>query len=272
MKKFSSALCVAFVSVLFFLFQFFSYIYYQQDVSCFSTTSITKESTKCDLKYEQLHSKEVFLTFDDGPCVNNTNKILKILNENNVKATFFVVGMKGEENPEILKNLSDSGMSIGIHTYCHDYKKMYKNLDEYLKDLQDCSNVIKKITKITPIPYIRLPGGSTNLVASQSNLNSIKVTLAQSGMKYVDWNVDSGDGNSHKITAEKIKENIAEQCSNKKYAVILMHDTYYNNCTVEALPSVIKYLKDEGFVFRTFDDLTLEEEKEMIRQGILNRS
>lgn len=216
--------------------------------------------------------REVFLTFDDGPSINNTKKVLKILRENNVKATFFVVGVKGEENPEILKEINKYGMSIGVHTYSHDYKKIYKNLDGYLKDIQACSNVIKKITGTTPISYVRFPGGSNNLATSKVNLHSIKVTLNHMGISYVDWNVSAGDAESKIVSPEKIKQNIISQSRDKRLAVILMHDTYYKNSTVAALPGVIEYLKQQGFVFRTFNDLTAEEEKEMIRLGIINRS
>jgi peptidoglycan/xylan/chitin deacetylase (PgdA/CDA1 family) len=222
-------------------------------------------------KEQPLYPKEVFLTFDDGPCINNTQKILKILKDNNVKASFFIVGLKATENPKILKELSDSGMCVAIHTYSHNYKKIYKNLDAYLEDYNACADVIKKLTGKTPSSYIRLPGGSTNLVTSKSNLALIKKTLQEKGIKYVDWNVCSGDAESHVVAVDKIKNNTITQCKNKNLAVILMHDTYYKYFTVEALPDIIKYFKSEGYVFRTFDDISPAEEKEMIRLKIMNK-
>jgi len=221
---------------------------------------------------DTLQQKEVFLTFDDGPCVNNTKKILKILRDNNVKATFFVVGVKGEENPQILKEINDSGMDIGIHTYSHNYKNVYRNLEFYLNDFQSCKNVINNIIGIDPISYIRLPGGSDNLVASKSNLISIKQKLKEKGIKYVDWNVSAEDAANGTISAEKVKETVIRQCQEKKLAVILMHDTYYGSFTVEALPEIINYLKGEGYLFRTFGELTPAEENIMERIGIVNRA
>lgn len=218
-----------------------------------------------------IYPKEVYLTFDDGPSVNNTRKILKILNDNNVKATFFVVGIKSEENPEILKDISNNGMSIGIHTYSHDYKKVYKNLNSYLKDYENCKISINKITGKNPINCVRLPGGSTNRATSKDNLKHITSALNKLGVNYIDWNVCSGDADSHVVAIEKIKKNVMTQCKDKKFAVILMHDTYYKYFTVEALPDVIKYLKSEGFVFRTLEDLTEEEKNEMIKEGIMNK-
>ncbi|NMM64480.1 polysaccharide deacetylase [Clostridium sp. P21] len=220
---------------------------------------------------QSLYPKEVFLTFDDGPCINNTHKILKILKDNNVKASFFVVGIKATENPEVLKEIHNSGMCIAVHTYSHDYKKIYKNLDAYLNDYDACCNVIQNLTGKTPSPYIRLPGGSTNLVTSKSNLNSIKNALNEKGIRYVDWNVCSGDAESHVVAVDKIKNNVMTQCKDKNFAVILMHDTYYKYFTVEALPDIINYLKNEGYVFRTFDDVTPAEESEMIKLKIINK-
>lgn len=251
-------------AVLVFLIVFFALeftVVYERALACSSGA----------VQDKPLYPREVFLTFDDGPCENNTKEILKTLKDNNVKATFFVVGMKGEENPKILKKLSDNGMSIGIHTYCHDYKIVYKSLEEYIRDFEKCRTVIKNITGREPVSYIRLPGGSDNLVTSKSNLESIKRTLKDNGLKYVDWNVCAGDAESSKVTVEKVKKNIINQCKDKNFAVILMHDTYYKHFTAEALPEVIKYLQKEGFVFRTFDDLTPSEEKLMERMGILNR-
>lgn len=218
-----------------------------------------------------LYNKEVFLTFDDGPSPNNTKKILKILNNNGVKATFFVVGIKAKENPSILRELNNDGMSIGIHTYSHDYKKMYKDLNSYMADYEECKDSIKELINKDPVNYLRLPGGSDNLAANKSVLNSIKTNLKGKGINYVDWNVCSGDADSQEVPVMKIKDNIQTQCKNKRIAVILMHDTYYKNFTVESLPEIITYLKNQGFVFRTFDDLTEEEEKNMIGAGIINR-
>ncbi|MBV7274985.1 polysaccharide deacetylase [Clostridiaceae bacterium UIB06] len=221
--------------------------------------------------YESEKAKEVFLTFDDGPCNNNTKKILNILKDNNIKATFFIIGTKGEENPQILKELSDNGMSVGVHTYSHKYNEIYKNTDSYFKDYYNCQRVIRRITGRDPAPYLRMPGGSDNLVASKKILDNIKNILRQKDLKYVDWNVSSGDAESCKVSVEKIKKNVIDQCKNKKIAVILMHDTYYKNTTVEALPYIVKTLKDEGFIFKTFDDITQNEETQMVKMRVINR-
>ncbi|EET85005.1 polysaccharide deacetylase [Clostridium carboxidivorans P7] len=108
-----------------------------------STDNKVSSSSYLNSNDPSLNPKEVFLTFDDGPCINNTRKILSILKDNNVKASFFIVGIKANENPQILKEISDSGMCVGVHTYSHDYKKIYRNLNTYLDDYDACYNVIK---------------------------------------------------------------------------------------------------------------------------------
>ena len=108
-------------------------------------------------------------------------------------------------------------------------------------------------------------------MTSKTNLNLIKKALNDKGIKYVDWNVCSGDADSHEVPVEKIKRNVKNQSQNKKFAVILMHDAYYKHFTVESLPEIITYLKDQGFVFRTFEDLTKAEEKEMIDLEVINK-
>ncbi|MBP1863066.1 peptidoglycan/xylan/chitin deacetylase (PgdA/CDA1 family) [Clostridium tetanomorphum] len=216
-------------------------------------------------------SKIAFLTFDDGPSPNNTRKILKILKENDVKATFFIVGTKGEANPQILRELSNNGMCILPHSYSHSYKDIYSSSNSYFNDLNKCIDVIKRITGTAPLPYTRLPGGSDNLVSNPENLRTIRNKLNAKGIDYVDWNVSSGDASEETVTTSTIKNNVFNQCKNNNFSVILMHDTYYKNTTVEALPYTIKHLKEQGFEFRTFENLSAWERGTMINMGIINR-
>ena len=216
-------------------------------------------------------SKVAFLTFDDGPSPNNTRKILNILKENNVKATFFVVGANAEANPEILKEMKNSGMCILPHCYSHSYTSIYNTADSYFNDLNKCIDVIKRITGNTPPPYTRMPGGSDNSVPKPENLRTIRNKLNAKGIDYVDWNVSSGDAEAETVPTSSIKGNIFNQCRDKNFAVVLMHDGYYKVTTVEALPYTIKYLKDNGFQFRTFSDVSAWERGTMLRIGVMNR-
>ncbi|MCY6355082.1 polysaccharide deacetylase family protein [Clostridium sp. ZS2-4] len=219
--------------------------------------------------------KVVYLTFDDGPSINNTGKIIKILKENDVKATFFIIGALVDENPEVFQELYKNNMCIAVHTYSHDYNKIYKSAEAYMEDLQKCNDIIRNITKKNPVSYIRIPGGAYNKVSNQYTMNRIREMLKEQQINYVGWNVCSNDALGRNIPAYKIKDNVIKQSKkiseNSGIVVVLMHDSYYKKTTVEALPDIIKYFKDEGYIFKTFEEITPREYKELEKHKILNK-
>ena len=89
--------------------------------------------------YKHQDNKRVFLTFDDGPSTSVTPYILDLLSQQNVKATFFVLGSKVEANPDLVKREYDEGHYIANHGYSHKYSEMYSStqnvLDEYIKQM-----------------------------------------------------------------------------------------------------------------------------------------
>jgi peptidoglycan/xylan/chitin deacetylase (PgdA/CDA1 family) len=218
-----------------------------------------------------LYPKEVFLTFDDGPSINNTLDIIDTLNHNSIKATFFVVGQRAEAYPEVIKKMNASGMCIAAHTYTHIYSNIYESTEAYLKDIEKCNNTIKTLVNRGSISYIRMPGGSDNKVSSAETLKKIRASLKKKNINYVDWNVSSEDALGRNVEALKIKQNIMSQSKGKSMVVILMHDSYYKKTTVDSLQEVINYFKKQGYTFRTFNDLTEEEKQKMIKKGVLNR-
>lgn len=224
-----------------------------------------------EVKESKMAEKEVFLTFDDGPSEGSSLKILQILKEKNVKASFFVVGRNCDRYPELLKKLYDEKMAIVPHSYCHVYKIIYSSVDAYYEDLNKCIETIRRITGVIPRKVVRLPGGSDNMVSKQVVLSSIKNKLKNDDFLYVDWNVGSSDADPNYAPAFKIRENVSSRSRGQKIAVVLMHDATEKKSTVEALPQIIDNFKSQGYVFRTFDDLTKEEELEMIRIRVMNK-
>lgn len=215
-------------------------------------------------------AKEVFLTFDDGPSTTNTLKVLNILKENGVTATFFIVGRNAEENPDIVRELYNSGMCVAAHSYSHDYK-IYKSKAAYMEDLNKCILTIRDITGHYPVPFIRLPGGSDNYSYGKSGMKTIQKEINNSGISYVDWNVSSADAAIYTVPSEKIISNITGQCRAWRYAVVLMHDAHGKATTVAALPQVIRNLKAQGFVFKNFYELTEDEKSEFEKLRVINR-
>ena len=216
-----------------------------------------------------LYNKEVFLTLDDGPS-NHTEKVLNILNENNVKATFFIVGKMAEEYPNMLKAIRDNGMSIQNHSYTHDYS-MYQSVEKTNADFSKCDEVIKSIIGKDTSPFIRFPGGSDNGVSKKEVMAEIRKNYVDKGRHYIDWNISSTDGSPNLVPTDKIIQTVDSTSAGRKFIVILMHDANAKTTTVEALPSIIKFLKNQGYTFRTFDDLTPTELNEMLKEKIADR-
>lgn len=191
--------------------------------------------------------KIAFLTFDDGPSRNVTPKILDILKRYNVKATFFVLGQLADTNPDILKRIYKEGHSIANHSYSHDYNKIYKDIPSFMNEFNKSNESIKKIIgNDYKNELFRFPGGSF-----EKKKQPFKNKLKKLGFRYIDWNALNGDATGHNIPPKQLLKNIKSTTAGKKHVVILMHDSGTKKTTVEALPSIIEYLKSEGYEFRT---------------------
>jgi hypothetical protein len=103
--------------------------------------------------------KTVYLTFDDGPDPDNTPAILRILHDNGVKATFFVIGNEVEKYPKILKQVFREGHAIGNHSYNHVYRDLYRSANAYTKQLNRTDEIIKRAVGVRP-RISRAPGGT----------------------------------------------------------------------------------------------------------------
>mgnify|MGYP000855195497 CR=1 FL=1 len=191
--------------------------------------------------------KVAYLTFDDGPTVNNTPQILDILDRYNVKATFFMIGYLAERSPKIVSRIYTDGHAIGNHTYSHNYKYVYSNNDNFISDINKCESTLKNIlgddfeTKI-----VRFPGGSFG-----NKKESFKTILKENGYVYVDWNALNGDAEGRNIPTDRLVQRLKNTTKGKNKAIILMHDAAAKKNTVEALPQIIEYLIKEGYEFKT---------------------
>ncbi|MDT8719095.1 polysaccharide deacetylase [Clostridium sp. 19966] len=214
--------------------------------------------------------KKVFLTFDDGPSRNNTPKILEILKENDVKATFFVIGTNAERNKDILKSLDDSKMCVLPHSYSHE-KNIYKSSELYFEDLKKCEITVEKILGRGIRNIVRMPGGSGTGSGKRTVIEQIKNGLKNQEMMYVDWNVSSADASAPTVDRSLIINGVKNHCKNVNFVVMLMHDSATKTTTVEALPEIIQYLKASGYEFRDFNELTYAERNELIKRKIAYR-
>ena len=200
-------------------------------------------------------TKRVFLTFDDGPS-SNTNQILDILNERGIKATFFVLGSNVEKNPEMVKRMYDEGHFIANHGYSHVYETIYQSPQAVLDEYNKCNQVVRDA--IGEQEYnshlFRFPGGLVGgkYADIKHQANDL---LLQNNIVHVDWNALNGDSETTSPTIEYEMQRIQETVGDKQSVVILMHDAQAKKVTVEALPSIIDYLKGQGYEFKNFYEI-----------------
>lgn len=195
--------------------------------------------------------KICYLTFDDGPDAEVTSKVLDVLKKYSVKATFFVVYKKGEDELKLYKRIVDEGHTIGVHTASHNYTKIYSSVDAYLKDFNRISRHIEEYAGVKP-EIFRFPGGSINSY-NASNYHELIAEMVRRGYTYYDWNVTSGDASRPYVPAKEIRQNVLRNSEGTKQAIILMHDGKGHTTTAEALPEIIEGMMQKGYEFRALD-------------------
>ena len=234
-----------------------TYTSYENDINADNVREIENMLNKWN--YLRTDGKKIaYLTFDDGPSIETTPKILETLRNNEIKATFFVLGSnveKSDTQKELLKEMVKEGHAIGNHGYCHNYSILYPgrvaDTTAFINDMEKSENVMKSVlgddfsTKV-----IRFPGG--HMSWKTGNLDPV---LEQHGYTYIDWNVLNGDAEGNGKTVEqlinRLKETITNLCGNDDVLVVLMHDTDAKPTTAESLQQSIDYLKSLGYEFRT---------------------
>lgn len=194
------------------------------------------------------NEKVAWLTFDDGPS-KNTLEILDMLDMYGIKATFFVTG----SNPDyyhLIKEAYDRGHQIGLHTYSHDYSKVYSSEEAYYEDLNKIGEVVKKQIGFVP-DIIRFPGGTSNTVSKKYSpglMKKLSTSVLEKGYSYFDWNTSNGDGNMNQ-TKEMLLGNLKASVEGIDHVMILMHDGTQSGETVKALDGMLSYLTKQGYRF-----------------------
>lgn len=195
--------------------------------------------------------KVIYLTFDDGPSVL-TNRILDILKEEDVKATFFLIGNQIDGFEDVVKRINDEGHSIGLHTYSHNFKKIYCNKSSFINEMVDCQVEIVKVTG-SSTNIIRFPGGSRKLLNSEL-LNQ----LHDYNFKIYDWNMETKDGLNPKLPPDRLYREATKKCEQSSNIFLLMHCDYMHKNTCKALTRIVKYYKEQGYEFKAITEETPE--------------
>lgn len=199
-----------------------------------------------DKPYRSPERPTVYLTFDDGPS-KLTPAVLDILKEEDVKATFFVLGKQVEAYPEVAERIVSEGHAIGNHSYNHVYKELYSDFGAYWEQLQKTERAISEATgAITRL--VRAPGGT------YGNFDPFyHYYLEQAGYTVHDWNIDSGDARKSGVPARDIVQTVAAGPFRHE-TVVLLHDSAGHAETVKALPEVIRLFKERGYDFAPLDE------------------
>lgn len=199
--------------------------------------------------------KVVALTFDDGPNEPYTSQILDILKENNIKATFFVIGKNVELYPQITRRILAEGHVLGNHSYSHNANHALSNYGS--RDLQRAQEVIFNVTGVKPHLY-RPPHGKKTPWELESVENNQLIEVL--------WSDSANDQHAVAFFGKPKPETYANEIVRAidPGEIILLHDGYgtlHDNqkadksLTVQALPLIIKQLQDKGYKFVTVPDL-----------------
>lgn len=199
--------------------------------------------------------KIVYLTFDDGPTTSVTPKVLDILKDEKIKATFFVIGKSVEAHPEIVKRAYEEGHYIANHGYSHNNSKLYKNLDSFKNEIIQTDLAIGKAIGINNYcsHVFRFPNGFMSPNYKSKKKEAAKL-LSQMNYTYIDWNCLNNDS-IKKYSSSQLLNNLKKSCKNKNTLVILMHDTKDVSNSSLVLKDSISYLKSQGYKFRNFYDV-----------------
>ncbi len=212
------------------------------------------------------NGKICYLTFDDGPSGAVTVSILETLKNYDAKATFFMMGKMIEANKDLAKRVYDEGHLLANHSYSHDYKALYATADSFSAEIDKTFDLIREVTGEEPFKLIRFPGGSYNAGDHAAEKQQYKVLLKQKGYYYADWNCLNGDAEGGSRTPAQLLERI-KTTSGADNIVVLMHDAAAKKSTAEALPSVLEYLKGQGYEFRRLDEIPYYNKEEAAKKS-----
>lgn len=200
-------------------------------------------------------TKRVFLTFDDGPSVN-TSSILDILKQENVTATFFMLGNFVEARPDIVKRAYEEGNYIANHGYSHVYSSIYTSPEAVLDEYNRCNTAVQNAIGVPEYNshLFRFPGGLVGGKYAELKVQA-KQLLNENNIVNVDWNALTGDSETKKPTEEFLMNRLRETTEGKNSIVLLMHDSPAKEITIQILPQVIAYLREQGYEFKNFYEI-----------------
>lgn len=204
---------------------------------------VTEAASAITVTKGQTTQKVIALTFDDGSDGKNTDKILKILKDNNVPATFFLTGSGAHAHPQFIKNIVHAGHEIGNHSYTHPHFPQL-SAAQITSELQKTEAKIQSLTEKTTKPLFRPPYGEYDAKTLQA--------VGNAGYTHsIMWTVDTLDwkGTSASAITKRVMDKLTPG------AIVLMHTGPHASGTPTALPGLIRALKTKGYTFMTVGNM-----------------
>ena len=215
--------------------------------STLSQSIMEKESEKREVarkkevaKQNKIDQQEnaIYLTFDDGPS-NFSDQLIDILDDYQMTATFFMLGPKIKEYPEVVKRMHKEGFGLGLHSITHDVGKIYSSQSAPSEEMIENQEILENITGVRS-DIIRLPYGSIPYLTE-----GMRYVLDQNAFKVWDWNVDSRDW---ELKDERYVQHTIQEIQKKKQEgetpIVLLHD---KQGTMKYLPELLSYIKRQGY-------------------------
>lgn len=185
--------------------------------------------------------KVITLTFDDGPHPENTPQVLDVLKENNIRATFFLIGKNVEKHPEIVERMLNEGHTIANHTYSHSGQFPASSSRKVEQELAACDEAIEKVTGKRPLLF-RPPFGVTNPIIGKA--------ARKRGYMTIGWSIRSLD-----TIGSRSRQDVCDKVIDKLHpgAIILLHDRCDDAGTL--LKGIIAAGKERGYSFVSLEEL-----------------
>ncbi len=217
------------------------------------STTVSAGERRLPVYSVETEEKQVALTFNCAWDTNGLDELLDLLSREKIACTFFFVGDFAEKYPDAVRKIHNKGHEIANHSMYHKdpVKQEYADI---VSDINTCNELLFSLTGVFPTLY-RAPSGS---------YDNKTVEAAESlGMTAVQWDVDSIDWKDP--TAEKIKNRVTDKVTSG--SIVLFHLGKEN--TLEALPDIIKMLKNSGYSFKKVSDMLLQGETFIDNNGRL---
>ena len=184
----------------------------------------------------------VYLTFDDGPK-KDTPELLALLEELDVPATFFLVGLSVRAFPEYAKMIANAGYAVGCHSMTHSYSRLKSGTDYVGRDLTRFTELMREtVGEDFSTDLYRFPGGSS------SYASGTKTFVRDQGYAWFDWNVMTGDAQYTFKSDQAILDYTLSQVKDKEVIILLMHEAKVR--TRRILPELVAYFRENGYTVR----------------------